>query len=245
MKTGESGVRRRRSVIALACLAGLWALWGLRPSSPPDADDVRFTLGIDVSHHQGSIDWRAVEQSGVRFAWIKATEGGTFVDPRFRENWAGAEASGLLRGAYHYFTFCRSGRVQADRFKATLGEADPDALPPAIDLEFAGNCSDFPSRSALSDELTVFIEAVADHFGKRPILYSTPRSYWAYVAGSGFELLSWRRDTVGAPRWPLRRPFDVWQYADDGVVPGIDGPVDLNLFAGSVEQLAKLGTAAR
>ena len=60
--------------------------------------------GVDVSHYQGEIDWRALRQNGVRFAYIKATEGASLRDPRFTENWRRSHDAGMVRGAYHYFS---------------------------------------------------------------------------------------------------------------------------------------------
>src|SRR5437016_13909496 len=72
--------------------------------------------GIDVSHHQGPIDWDAVASDGVTFAYIKASEGGDYQDRRFKENWLGARHAGVLAGAYHFFTFCKDGAAQAENF---------------------------------------------------------------------------------------------------------------------------------
>jgi hypothetical protein len=95
--------------------------------------------GIDVSHHQGAIDWVAVTRDPrVRFAFIKATEGGDFGDGDFIRNWQGAQAAGLIRGAYHFFTFCRPGIDQAQNYLTTVPAAS-DILPGTIDLEFGGN----------------------------------------------------------------------------------------------------------
>src|SRR3954470_16000189 len=65
--------------------------------------------GIDVSHHQGHIAWAKLPRQGVDFAYIKATEGADYVDRRFSINWRAAHAVGIRRGAYHFFTLCRSG----------------------------------------------------------------------------------------------------------------------------------------
>src|ERR1700754_3700231 len=77
--------------------------------------------GIDVSHHQGAIDWKTVAvQPNVRFVIMKATEGGDHRDSLFAENWQRAGEAGLVRGAYHFFTFCRPGRDQAQNVLATV-----------------------------------------------------------------------------------------------------------------------------
>ena len=95
-------------------LAGRW--------HPSDRDFP--SQGIDVSHHQGPIEWPLLPRQGVDFAYIKATEGGDFRDSAFAANWAGARAAGIARGAYHFFTLCRSGADQAANFIAAV-PADP------------------------------------------------------------------------------------------------------------------------
>src|SRR6476660_2447595 len=90
--------------VLLASLAALWFLW--YPQHRPSLRAGE-SIGIDVSHHQGEIDWPRVASDGVRFAYIKASEGGTVPDHRFRENWVEAKKAGLRRGAYHFFTLCR------------------------------------------------------------------------------------------------------------------------------------------
>lgn len=76
--------------------------------------------GVDVSHHQGQIDWPKVAKSDIAFAILKATEGGDLVDDSFASNLAGARAAGLAVGVYHFFTFCRSGADQAKNFLAVV-----------------------------------------------------------------------------------------------------------------------------
>ena len=89
--------------------------------------------GIDVSHHQGVVDWGKVAKSDVAFVILKATEGGDYVDDTFARNLAGAKAAGLVVGAYHFFTFCRPGAEQAK-----VVPRDRPMLPPAVDIEFVG-----------------------------------------------------------------------------------------------------------
>jgi lysozyme len=125
---------RIASVIALLALVAL-TLVATRARSwflPGGPDWVQ---GIDVSHHQGPINWDEVAGDDVRFAWIKATEGGDWEDPRFDENWAGAGAAGVPRGAYHFFTLCRPAAEQAAWF---LSVAPAGELPTAVDLEYGG-----------------------------------------------------------------------------------------------------------
>lgn len=221
--------------LALAAFQlGLW-----RPNHP---DPGRFPVwGLDVSHHQGRIDWRAAVsgEPRLRFAYVKATEGGDHVDRRFAENWRGAREAGLRVGAYHFFTFCRPAEDQARNFLAVVPR-DADALPPAIDLELGGNCAAVPDRAALGAALEVFSREVERGLGERPVLYVTPEAYDRFVAGAPPRHRLWLRDVIRAPRLPAGAGWTFWQFHHRGRVAGIEGPVDLNVFAGDPAALASL-----
>src|SRR5687768_6999295 len=156
------------ALFAVLAMLGLWL--GAGAWHPSDRE---FPVqGIDVSHHQGVVDWHRLPAQGVDFAYIKATEGEDHRDRLFAANWAAAGASGIRRGAYHFFTLCRPGAAQAANFIAAV-PAEADALPPAVDLEYGGNCAARPARAALLRELKAFIGAVERQSGKRAILYLT------------------------------------------------------------------------
>jgi lysozyme len=116
-------------------------------------------MGIDVSVHQGQVDWPQVADAGYSFAYIKATEGVDYVDPQFTANWRGVHQAGMTRGAYHYFTLCSSGADQAADFLKTV-PVDDTALPPALDLEFDGACDERPEADDAQGEIDAFVSAV-------------------------------------------------------------------------------------
>jgi lysozyme len=123
--------------------------------------------GIDVSHHQGVVDWGKVAKSDVAFAILKATEG-DYVDETFARNLVGAHAAGLVVGAYHFFTLCRPGADQAANFLKVVPR-DRAMFPPAVDIEFVGNCGAPPAVADLQRELTAFpVEAA---FRRPAIIY--------------------------------------------------------------------------
>src|SRR5262245_764947 len=93
------------------------------------------TQGIDVSHHDGTIDWSAVKSGGIDFAIMKATESTNFVDPMFATNWAGAGQSKIVRGAYHFFRPAADAVAQADFFVQNAGIPGAGDFPLTIDLE--------------------------------------------------------------------------------------------------------------
>ena len=191
--------------------------------------------GIDVSHHQGPIDWHAVAANkAVRFAYIKASEGGDFQDAAFAENWRKAKAAGLVRGAYHFFTFCRPGKEQARNFLATV-PVEADTLPIAVDLEFGGNCSARPTPEALVAELNDFLQTVRQVDPRTPVFYVTAEFYDRYIkdhAGRFPAHHLWLRNIYTEPSQRDCQQWQLWQFAHRGRVKGIAGPVDLNAFCG-------------
>ncbi len=202
----------------------LWFSW--LPSCRPGLKEGE-TYGIDVSHHQGSIDWRRVAADGITFAYIKATEGGDLVDHRFDANWFGADAAGIPRGAYHFFTLCVPGAVQAQNFLNAV-PSDPSALPPAVDLELTGNCAARPSPTRVRAELTDFLDAVESATGRTALLY----------VRSDFESEYQVIVPMHRPLWVamfLRRPsgtWHIWQVDSYARVDGIDTRVDLDVSRG-------------
>ncbi|RUY87640.1 GH25 family lysozyme, partial [Mesorhizobium sp. M7A.F.Ca.CA.003.01.2.1] len=145
----------------------------------PDRD--KYPLrGIDVSHHQGRIDWPRVAADDVAFAVIKATEGGDHVDDAFAKNLEEARAAGLAVGAYHFFTFCRPGADQAKNFISVVPHDQP-LLPPVVDIEFGGNCPQRPTPEQLNAELAAFLAPVEATFGKPAIVYLTDEAAQTYA----------------------------------------------------------------
>lgn len=197
----------------------------------PDA--TRFPVrGIDVSHHQGTIDWPAVKASGVEFAFIKASEGGDHRDREFPKNWAAARQAGIVRGAYHFFTFCTPGIAQADNLGAALAGM-PGELPPMADIEFSGNCTQWKGIAEIRSELKLFVERVQEVTQRRPILYFTGDVHSRILDGHFPGYALW-------PRNVLREPSDLqlghwlfWQFADNGRIRGVKTLVDLDVFRGS------------
>lgn len=183
--------------------------------------------GIDVSHHQGHIVWAKLPRQGVDFAYIKATEGADHVDRRFSRNWRAADAAGIRRGAYHFFTLCRSGQSQAAHFVKHV-PADAGALPPAVDLEFPGNCKSRPSRAKFRKELRDFLRIVEARYGKHAVLYTTPHFDKRYRVSATFKRPLWLRSLGSKPRFAARS-WTIWQASSSRKLDGIRGRVDWNV----------------
>jgi lysozyme len=217
---------RAAAWVGAALLAIAAGAWLYAPHWHPSERDFP-TQGIDVSHHQGRIDWPRLPAQGVDFAYIKASEGGDHRDPLFAANWTGARRAGIARGAYHFFTLCRSGAEQAANFIAAV-PLEADSLPPAVDLEHLGNCSRSVSPEAFHEELGDYIRRVEGRFRKPVVLYLTRDFDAAYEVSARVRRPLWLRSLVVQPRFGAR-PWQLWQVSNFRRLPGIEGRVDWNV----------------
>lgn len=186
--------------------------------------------GIDVSHHQGHIDWaRVAQDTCVKFVYIKATEGYTHVDSLYQVNLDGARKAGLKVGSYHYFTSTSDPRKQFQAFKH-FADADYQDLIPMIDVEPEGVKG--WTKEEILENLKVFVALAKAHYGKIPLIYSTAKFYNETLAPdfNMFPLFLARY----SPKEPVVKgagAHAIWQHSDQGTVDGIEKPVDLDVFA--------------
>jgi len=197
--------------------------------------------GIDISHHQNEINWGNIaDDSKIKFAFIKATEGEDFIDPLFETNWSNSKNAGLIRGAYHFYSFSSSGKAQAENFISNV-PVEENTLPPVIDIEFSGNSKNVPSREELTKELNIFISIIENTYKQKPILYLTYDSYNDFIKGDYEEYDIWIRDIVKPPNLE-NQDWLFWQYSNRGRIEGINTYVDQNVFYGDMEEFEKLLT---
>jgi lysozyme len=227
-----AGTRRRRPlkvISGLLVVIAVIAVIGWFEVLPRHRPALRAgeRYGIDVSNHQGTIDWEQVADDDVSLVYMKATEGDDFVDKQFQQNWAGAASAGLARGAYHFFTLCSSGAAQAVNFLRML-PTDPDALAPAVDLEYSG-CAERPDNATFQRELRIFVDAVESKVGKQVMLYAIPSFTKRYPLDP--DLLTRDRWVRHLFRRPPTDGWAIWQVSDRGRVKGIDEPTDIDVWA--------------
>lgn len=229
---------RRRLLLGLIGLAGSAALasWLANHYEYQLAPIWHNVAGVDVSNHQGAIDWPALAVGRVAFAYIKATEGGDFRDKRFHLNWEGAKKAGVARGAYHFFTQCRSGIEQANNFIATVPR-ESGALPPVIDAEHMGPCRTGQQISSVVQEITTMLGLLEAHYGRRPLIYTSSDFDAIYFQGQLEGEKFWVRSLFWPPAFRTDQ-WIMWQYHDAGIRPGVNGPIDLNVFRGSRREFA-------
>ena len=214
-----------------------------RPFEFPNRQPTDYAVhGTDTSRWQPSINWNKVQNSGISFAFIKATEGGDHLDRSFKENFAKAKAAGVPRSAYHFYYFCTAPEIQAKWYLRNIPK-DAGAMPPVLDAEWnhiSKTCPGKPSAAKVRKDLAVWLNIVEKGTGKRPIIYTTPDFYDDNDMGrfEGYDF--WLRSTAAHPseRYPHER-WTFWQYTGTGKIPGIEGKADINVFRGSAEDWKK------
>ncbi len=231
------------------CIAALVAfawLFGGEPEpelEPLECQTGPTVPGIDVSYFQETINWKHVRHAGVLFAVIRVSDGATIPDSMFTKNWSGAKKVGVLRGAYQYFRPDQSAAAQADVMIAAL-KNDRGELPPVIDVETDGG----RSPAQIAQRVEIWVTRVRTALKVEPIIYTGPDFWRDRVGGADLTtqplwLAHYTKQcpTVPAP-WTA---WTFWQYSDRGNVPGITGPVDLDVFAGTFSDLEDFARRSR
>ena len=221
---------RRRLLFSAAALlvflggAGWWTynrFFSERANPSMEEYPVR---GIDISAHNGDVDYSRLREGGVRFAYIKATEGADFCDRRFIQNATGLRRAGIPTGAYHFFRFNRDGEMQAWNFLNALRGRD-FLLPPAVDVEEWGN-ADGVHIARIRRELRRMLDLLRRE-GYEPILYSNKNGYQRYLRSHFSDFPLWICSFTDPPLGG-GEPWVIWQYSHRGSIPGISGSVDCN-----------------
>lgn len=202
-----------------------------------------YCYGIDISKYQPDIEWKSLmvmtDAQGrttnsitkaknikkVSYVFIKATEGTSMKDKHFHNHWKNAGKHDIRRGAYHFFRSSKDAKQQALHFIQTVGPLSDDDLPPVLDIEtIHKGCS----RKTLNEKALIWLKTVENHYGKKPIVYSS---------ASFIERNLYKEISENYPIWvahygaarPRCKKWHIWQFADNASVYGIDGEVDLNV----------------
>lgn len=193
----------------------------------PTEPDVKIP-GIDVSHYDGVISWPTVS-SQIKFVFIKATDGSSFVDPLAAENAKGASDNSVPCGLYHYF---RGLDSEAKHFLEVFNKI-PSQLPPVLDLEIPPSTTSL-SRSQLADNAFAFLEEISKVV--TPLVYLSP-SYAAVNLNNTFiKYPLWIADYTNepAPDTAFWLTYSFWQWSNQGHIDGIESAVDLDWCANQV-----------
>lgn len=185
------------------------------------------TIGIDISHHQGEINWDdfgLYKNNPISFIYIKATEGSTYKDPMYSKYVNGVKDKPILLGSYHYFRTSSPVVTQFENFKSTVNIEDQDIIP-MVDIE---ECKNWKGQR-FHDSLKVFLNLVEKYYGQKPMLYTVNSFYNKYMSHK------YKDYYLCIGRYGEHQPnlFDgsswfLWQYTESGIVPGIEKKVDID-----------------
>lgn len=185
--------------------------------------------GIDISHYQGDIFWEIVgENSHMAYVYIKASEGGDRVDPRYEHNRMLAHAYGLKVGSYHFYRPKIAQELQLKNFIAQCKRSEQDLIP-MIDVETNAGMAD----SAFCDSLHKFLDLVEKHYKQKPLVYTGTNFYNAHLMGqlNGYKLMI-AQYSKNEPRLKDNRDITMWQYTGKGHINGVKGYIDKSRFMG-------------
>ena len=215
----------------------------------------QYINGVDISMWQGTVNWTSIKNAGNDFAFVKATEGIDYTDPRFTQNISGALAAGIYVGTYHYGSL---GVNQSDPNDA-INEANDfvdaiapyyaqggNLLRPVVDVETlpTGLGSVAAERAFVSKWTRDFIGVVKNRLGFAPIIYCNTNYATNYFESNMAQYDLWVANYNYAP--PTIPPasidgvwngWDFWQYTDKGSVSGVSGNVDRNVYQGTLSEM--------
>ena len=205
--------------------------------------------GIDISHHQGDINWSELREKGlinetpIRFIMIKATEGSTRVDENFKENFYQSREYGFTRGAYHFYSVHSPAKSQAEFFIKNVKLENGDLqlengdLPPVLDVEHKPKNQ---TDDAFKASILEWLDIVEQHYGVKPIIYTYYKFKMQYLSDPVFDQYPYWIAHYYVDEVEYQGPWKFWQHTDVGRLPGIDGNVDFNIYNGSFYELRKL-----
>jgi lysozyme len=217
-----------------------WHLHGSRTPYYMDVPRGYNVNGLDISHHQGEINWEKIAKYRsadvpLQFVFIKATEGTDLVDESFHRNFSLAHKYGFIRGAYHYYNPQVDPIQQANFFIQTVKLQKGD-LPPVLDVERNGHIS----RSIFQHDVKLWLKRIQSHYGVKPILYTSYKFKIDYLDDDFFNLYPYWIAHYYVNALEYKGKWTFWQHTDIGYIPGALKDVDLNVFNGSLEELENM-----
>lgn len=219
---------------ALVVLIGAYVAWHFILPHSVNVDRYRYPVaGIDVSKHNGDIDFEQVSDDDYQFVFIKASEGKTYKDDAFERNYEQAREAGLKVGAYHFFRKNRTAREQADNLLAAIRGKHLD-LPLVIDLEDDWGNGATVSRQTAIDRVMEMIDILAGK-GYRVMIYTNLDGYEKYYKDLLGDHDLWLCSFTSPDLLP-NVPHCIQQFSHEGEVNGVKGKVDLNVYRGTKKE---------
>lgn len=223
-------------VAALVAFGGYYVVKHFLLPHSVAVDRFRYPVaGIDVSKHNGDIDYEKVAADDYQFVFIKASEGKTYKDEAFDRNYREAREAGLKVGAYHFFRKNRTGREQADNMLEAI-KGKPLDLPLVIDLEDDWGNGATTSRETAISRVIEMMNILNDK-GYQVMIYTNLNGYEKYYTNMLVDCDLWLCSFTSPDLLP-DLPHRFQQYSHEGVVQGVNGDVDLNVFRGSKREWA-------
>lgn len=197
-------------------------------------DESKSTIGVDISSYQADIDMNRLKQQGIAFVYIKASEGSSLQDSRFRENWDNAKEANLLSGAYHFFSYDSPGKTQAENFIDAVGTDMKGGLLPVVDVEYYGDKEGNPPlKEDVIRELSAFLDVLQQQYGVKPMIYTRSDIYKKYLEGTFDSYPFWISSLYNPINWSYHGDWYIWQYLNRGILEGYEGGekyIDLNVL---------------
>lgn len=207
--------------VLLSAFCFLILLSSCRTSSPT----MTYGDGIDISHHQGRINWKKVaRQKNLQFVYIKATEGGTYQDPRYAHNLKQARRRGMKVGSYHFMRTTSSVWLQFLNFVSHVPPKKQD-LVPVIDVE---ECKNWTSQQ-LADSVALMSKLLEKVYGQKPLIYTGQNFYNKHLLNRLPHHPLWIACYSNTPP-KINSPYLIWQFTQKARLNGISTTVDLNRF---------------
>lgn len=191
-----------------------------------------FTIsGIDISHHNKIYNWSELKKQ-IKFCIIKASEGNSFVDPKFNSNWKNCKKNKIICGAYHFFSPGISAEKQFINYKKHVKLVSKD-LPPILDVELK-NCD--------MNEVNKWLELAEKYYGVKPIIYT---EYFYFKLNMEGKIKNYPLWLYFNKKFGLKPSYNnlncyFWQYNQKGRIKGINGDVDLDVFLSNSETFNKI-----
>lgn len=191
-------------------------------------DTCRHIHGIDLSHYQGTVFWETVGKSKMAYVYLKATEGGTRIDDKYKQNIDLAHNYGLKVGSYHFYRPKVNQKEQLHNFMAQCRPGDQDLLP-MIDVETKSGMA----TKEFCDSLFKFLHLVEKAYKQKPLIYTGANFYDHYLLGKldSYKIMI-AQYTKREPVLKDGRDIEMWQYTGKGRLNGINGYVDKSRFMG-------------
>ncbi len=220
-------------IIMLAIFIGATIIRNNQTSKVPKV------IGVDVSAYQGTINWETIENQGIYFAYIKATEGNDYKDSEFDNNWNNINSTTLLKGAYLFYDFGKDGNSMADFFIKTV-PVEARTLPPAIDVELTGEATTkLPNKDSVLKNVNKIIKKFKDTYHQNPLIYTNIKTYDTYFKGSHLDNVDfWICDISNDNPEIDIKDWKFWQFSWRGMLNGIDSDqkfIDLDVYNGNLK----------